>query len=166
MGLNQARIIEVFNSCFRTAEQTWLIGGANEPWYERAKGDNEARLYCRADYAASALHEVAHWCLATQEQRMRDDFGFTYLAPPRTLAAQRAFFQLELPVQSLESLFADAAGIEFKVSADSFDPSHAKLISEFAGAVACYRTTTEKWLESEAGSRAKLFADALARVER
>ena len=170
-GLSQAVIIEVFNACFLRDENTRLIGGACEPYYEGSKRDEgsksqttEARIYCRSDYAASTLHEVAHWCLATTQQRTKDDFGFQYLAPPRTLSAQRTFFKLELPVQALESLFAQAAGIEFRVSADSFDPAHHLVIAEFADAVDAHRQATESWLTTDAGTRAHQFRDALDRA--
>ena len=161
--MNQTQIIEVFNQCFLESERTRLEGEAEEPWYQpRDVDDDVAVLYCRSDYPASALHEAAHWCLATRKQREQDDFGFSYIQPPRTLAQQRRFFELELRVQSLEALFADAAGVEFRVSADSFDVTHAQLIENFAQSVEAYESQTRAWLATPEGCRANQFLLALS----
>ena len=152
----------MFNECFLESEQTRLVGGAREPWYEPISAAGEvAMLYCRADYLASALHETAHWCLATPAQRALTDFGFSYIAPPRTLAQQRRFFELELPVQSLEAFFSEAAGVEFRVSSDSFDEAHVDLINEFEREVTNHRPCTYDWLSTPEGARAKQFATVL-----
>ena len=160
--MDQNLIIDVFNQCFLESERTRLVGGAQEPWYEPVSAAGEAAvLYCRADYLASALHETAHWCLATPQQRALTDFGFSYIAPPRTLAQQRRFFELELPVQSLEALFSNAAGVEFRVSADSFDKAHVDLINEFEREVTNHQSRTYDWLSTPEGARANQFATAL-----
>ena len=160
--MDQKEIIEVFNLCFLESERTRLQGDAEEPWYQPyTKDDGVAVLYCRSDYPASALHEAAHWCLATTKQRELDDFGFSYIQPPRTLEQQKRFFELELQVQSLEALFANAADVEFRVSADSFDAAHTTLIEKFAKSVEAFEPKTRAWLASVAGSRARLFVQAL-----
>jgi len=60
------QICETFNRCF-VQSHTKLVGGASEPLYE--PGKQEARVYFREDYASSALHEIAHWCIAGADRR-------------------------------------------------------------------------------------------------
>ena len=55
-------IIQIFNTCFAQSHATRLLGGA-EPLYLPASGSDTAQLIFRDDYASSALHEAAHWCL-------------------------------------------------------------------------------------------------------
>ena len=58
-----ARIEEVFADCFYEDYGTRLQGGASEPLYRPSSG-GDAVIFYREDFAASALHEVAHWCIA------------------------------------------------------------------------------------------------------
>jgi elongation factor P hydroxylase len=54
-----------FDDCFSADYRTILIGGGSEPVY-LPSGDltlNPHRIIYREDFFASALHEVAHWCL-------------------------------------------------------------------------------------------------------
>lgn len=161
ISLTQAQIIEVFNRCFAGTESTVLKGGADEPWYVPG---TPAQLLCRADYAASALHEAAHWCLANTRQRQLPDFGFTYLPPPRSRSEQAKFFQLELKTQSLERILAMAASLPFRISADSFDPAHDELIDVFRAAVTSEEPATRVWMQTRAGTRARIFHDGLYRA--
>ena len=156
----------VFNSCFSTSfskganalthaneRGVELLGGASEPLYVPATADTPARLYYREDYAASALHEVAHWCIAGAQRRQLEDFGYHYIEPPRTTAQQRAFFACELRTQALECLFARSAQIEFHVSADAPGFSTAN----FAAQVADNVTLMNGWMGTPAGQRAGYF---------
>ena len=109
------------------------------------------------DFAASALHEAAHWCIAGKHRRARQDFGYDYLPPPRSAEDQRAFFELELRTQSLEALFAEAAGLDFIVSTDDFDAEP----GPFARRVRAHLPRTRRWLRTPAGVRAAQFIAAL-----
>ena len=40
-----------------------MVGGAAEPLYLPDRGTRTAELHYREDFAASALHEAAHWCI-------------------------------------------------------------------------------------------------------
>jgi hypothetical protein len=71
------------------------------------------------DYACSALHEVAHWCLADPSSRHQVDYGFWYQPPPRNPEDQRRFYAAEAPVQALEMLLTGACGLVFHFSADN-----------------------------------------------
>ena len=65
-----ARVEQVFNDCFAHSCNTRLCGGADEPLYQPAATPAGFHaLYYRGDYFASALHEVAHWCIAGAQRR-------------------------------------------------------------------------------------------------
>jgi elongation factor P hydroxylase len=136
-----------------------MVGGASEPLYLPAEVHRPALLYYRSDFAASALHEAAHWCIAGNARRRQRDFGYLYQPPPRTAAQQCAFFASERRVQTLEWFFADAAGVDFYPSADnlSADPSdfHAQLVAT--------RTELRLWLGRTRGARARRFLQVLRR---
>ena len=100
--MNAARIIQIFNTCFAQSHATRLIGGGAEPLYLPASGSDTAQLIFRDDYASSALHEAAHWCLASSVRRQQTDFGYRYIQSPRSAVEQSQFYRLELRSQSLE----------------------------------------------------------------
>ncbi len=114
-------IVSLFNNLFSLSHQTILMGGADEPLYKysRAKGGLHV-IYFRADYESSALHEVAHWCIAGPARRKLDDYGYWYEAD-REPRQQRLFERYEARPQALEWLLSIAANVEFRVSRDSFD---------------------------------------------
>ena len=97
-----------------------LVGGAEEPLYLPAENGWAVIRYTR-DYAASVLHELAHWCIAGSGRRSLPDYGYWYEPPPRDDAARDRFVQAELSVQALESLFTEACGRPFRVSLDDLD---------------------------------------------
>ena len=155
MKVTPLQIEAVFHGCFR---QVMLIGGAQEPLYTPpAASGGSARLYYREDFAASALHEIAHWCIASHGRRQLVDFGYHYLPPPRTVDQQMDFFRLELKTQALESIFALAAKVPFQVSADNLETS----ANAFACEVEGFAKEMLPWLEQPAGNRARGFLAAL-----
>jgi elongation factor P hydroxylase len=114
-----------------------MVGGAAEPLYEphQMHADGWARLHFRQDFAASALHEAAHWCIAGAQRRAMVDFGYWYHPDGRNAEQQQEFYQFEVKPQALEWLLADAAGVSFNISADNlagFDP---KALGAFTQAV-------------------------------
>ena len=115
-----AQLELLFNRAFQDSFNTRLVGGADEPLYRPAAGDGDChRLYYREDYFSSALHEIAHWCIAGEARRQQLDFGYWYNPDGRTSVQQRAFEQVEIKPQALEWIFSTAAGIPFFVSADN-----------------------------------------------
>lgn len=117
------RLESVFSSCFARRFNTRLQGGADEPLYQPARHQGQANIiYYRADYFASVLHEVAHWCIAGAARRTLVDFGYWYAPDGRTAAQQEAFETVEFKPQALEWLFARACGSHFKLSVDNLDP--------------------------------------------
>ena len=115
-----AHISAVFNRTF-AAWRTVLVGGGDEPLYTPARAGVPACIVFTRDYPSSALHEAAHWCVAGAARRRRVDYGYPYLAPPRSVAQQHAFFRAELRCQALELLFSEAAGVPFRVSVDDLE---------------------------------------------
>lgn len=96
---------------------TRLQGGASEPLYMPGF---PAVIYFRNDYVSSALHEIAHWCIAGPERRQKEDYGYWYKGD-RCASEQRAFEAVEARPQALEWIMSEAAGIHFRVSCDNFD---------------------------------------------
>jgi len=107
-----------FNGAVGHRYDTVLIGGAEEPLYKPAAPGRPAEIRYTRDYAQSALHEMAHWCIAGAERRKLLDYGYWYHPPPRAGRAREQFFAVESRVQGLELLFARAAAVRFHVSVD------------------------------------------------
>lgn len=113
-------LITLFNGCFSQSFNTVLEGGGDEPLYEPAAGARAYhRIIFRNDYFASALHEIAHWCVAGEKRRQRLDYGYWYEPDGRTQAQQSEFERVEVAPQALEWIFNVAAGTRFRVSADN-----------------------------------------------
>jgi elongation factor P hydroxylase len=110
-------LITIFNQLFEVSENTILVGGADEPLY--LPGQDKNRIYFRYDYFASALHEVAHWCLAGKKRRLLEDFGYWYKPDGRDDEWQARFEEVEVKPQAIECIFSKAAGVPFKISADN-----------------------------------------------
>ena len=117
----------VFNREFAVSDTTELIGAAAEPYYEPGSLN---RIYFRADYVRSALHEVAHWCVAGGRRRRLPDYGYWYSPDGRDAAQQRAFFAVEARPQAIERCFCEAIGIAFSPSVDNvgaqFEPQQVR----------------------------------------
>lgn len=117
----------IFNQEFAQTFNTLLIGGADEPLYQPAECASDShRLFYREDYFSSALHEIAHWCIAGEARRQLLDFGYWYNPDGRSRAQQRAFETVEIKPQALEWIFSSAAGIPFSVSADNLSADDAE----------------------------------------
>ena len=155
---SSARIIELFNRQFAMSHQTRLVGEGDEPLYLPATEDNPFNLIIfRADYAASALHEVAHWCLAGIKRRQLEDYGYWYQAN-RDFHSQRQFERVEGQPQALEWIFSRAAGLPFRLSSDNFDPASL----DPGWQQTWVHTQVIQLLTQGLPARAQVFAEALA----
>ena len=158
--MNQT-IEDIFNTTFYPGYRTRLVGGAEEPFYEPAKSPGDDNLvYYREDFAASALHEVAHWCIAGRRRRQLPDFGYWYQPDGRSAEQQRAFEAVEVKPQAIEWHFARACGLAFRVSADNLDGERgnpADFVNRVAAQARAY------CVEQALPERAREFRDALAR---
>lgn len=98
-----------------------IIGGFDEPFYMAPKKGFPGQIQFTHDYIRSALHELAHWCVAGKKRRMQDDYGYWYAPDGRTQAQQEAFFKAEVKPQAIEWAFSDSCGIPFDVSVDNLN---------------------------------------------
>lgn len=113
-------LIKLFDQAFEVSHGTRLCGGAEEPLYAPAQRPGERhQIWFTRDYFASALHEVAHWCVAGAQRRQLEDYGYWYAPDGRDEAQQLAFERAEVRPQALEWLFARAADYHFRPSADN-----------------------------------------------
>lgn len=157
-------IADLFNGLFGPAPDgaepgVHCLGGAAEPLYLPAAAGVPAQLHYSHDHAASALHEISHWCIASPARRALPDFGYRYLPAPRTRAQQSEFLRLEVGAQALERCFAELAGVHFNLSFDDLNDEHRDLRGAFSQAV------EQRYQNLHAGgmsARALRFAQALA----
>lgn len=118
---NAAQIIHLFNRCFKHTERTLLVGAGNEPLYlPQTKSTDYAQVIFTHDYIASALHEIAHWCIAGKVRRQQEDYGYWYAPEGRDQQQQQLFYQFEVKPQALEWIFSDSCKHTFYISCDHF----------------------------------------------
>ncbi|MFN2287749.1 MAG: elongation factor P hydroxylase [Chromatocurvus sp.] len=117
--MNAARLESLFNRCFARSCHTVLRGGADEPVYTPAADGVPARIAYREDFVSSALHEVAHWCIAGKARLQQVDYGYWYAPDGRSPEEQLAFERAEARPQALEWLFAQSCGVAFSLSFDN-----------------------------------------------
>ncbi|WP_163932944.1 elongation factor P hydroxylase [Paraferrimonas sp. SM1919] len=115
-------LIQIFDQSFFESENTRLIKGEGEPIYLPAHGDTR---YHRIEFAhgfyASAMHEIAHWCLAGKVRRQLPDYGYWYIGDGRDAKQQSEFEKVEIKPQAIEWGLCLAAGFTFNVSSDNLD---------------------------------------------
>ena len=107
----------LFRATFFHSHTTVLEGGADEPVY---RPGNPHRICYTRDYFRSALHEIAHWCVAGPARRQQEDYGYWY-APDGRNAQQAQFTRVEVLPQAYEALFCAACGHSFRVSLDNLN---------------------------------------------
>jgi len=97
MTLECQDLEKVFSACFFMDYHTVLVEGGVEPLYLPSDDTSRRphRVIYREDYFASALHEVAHWCLAGLERRTREDYDYWYSPDGRDRQGQGAFETVE-----------------------------------------------------------------------
>jgi len=133
--LTHAEIAGRFNVRFARDAGVVLIGGAPEPLYLPGSAERPAIIRYTRDYAQSALHEIAHWCLASEARRTLVDYGMWYQPPPRSPRDQARFYAAEVPVQALEMLLAEACGVAFRFSTDNPGLDDPEAEADFAARV-------------------------------
>jgi elongation factor P hydroxylase len=151
---------QIFKESFFVGHRTLLVGGAEEPLYQPAGSPAGVhRIYYRADYFASALHEVAHWCIAGEARRKLVDYGYWYAADGRDKEQQQEFERVEVRPQAIEWHFAHACGRRFHLSIDNLEGG-SDSATTFAEAV---REQALRYCRDGLPSRAEKFARALAK---
>ena len=128
-------LIKIFNDTFVADYNTKLELGGEEPIYLPA---DDATPYHRIIFArgfyASALHEIAHWCVAGPQRRLLEDFGYWYEPDGRTEQVQAEFEKVEIRPQAYEWILSMSAGFPFTVSCDNlngdFEPDRVAFMSK------------------------------------
>lgn len=115
-------LIDIFAREFAASHRTRLVAGGDEPLYRPAVApDGWHEIVFRHDYFQSALHEIAHWCVAGAARRQQLDYGYWYDPDGRTRAQQAGFEQVEARPQAVEWVLTAACGRRFAVSLDNLD---------------------------------------------
>ncbi len=114
-------LVNLLNNQYLNQYNTKLIAGFYEPFYKAAIESEPAEIQFSHDYIRSALHELAHWCVAGVERRKLDDYGYWYAADGRNQQQQDAFFKLEIKPQAIEWAFSIVCGVEFEASVDNLN---------------------------------------------
>ena len=114
-------LIALFNQTFADFN-TKLVLGNDEPVYLPA---SETCHYHQVVFAhgffSSALHEIAHWCIAGDARRLQEDYGYWYCPDGRDAKQQAKFENVEIKPQAIEWAFTEAAGRKFQVSTDNLN---------------------------------------------
>lgn len=113
-------LVERFNHLFLESHNTQLICCEEEPIYRPADAEHpHHRIIFAHGFFASALHEIAHWCVAGKERRLLEDFGYWYQPDGRSAEQQTAFEKVEIKPQALEWIFSQSAHFTFHFSSDN-----------------------------------------------
>ncbi len=161
-------LITCFNDTFFTTYNTRLVAGDSEPYYLPAyKGEVlEQKPYHQIIFAhffiASALHEVAHWCVAGDKRRQLPDYGYWYCPDGRSAAEQKKFEQVEVKPQAIEWVFSKALQKPFRISKDNIDNSEG-LIKDTEFEIAVLQQVYF-YCEHGLPSRAEQFRSALVNL--
>ena len=150
-------LIRLFNGLFEKTHNCKLVRGGEEPLYKPAqRAEEHHQLRFAHGFFASALHEIAHWCIAGEQRRQQVDFGYWY-EPSRDQQRQSEFEQLEANPQGLEWIFCDAAGFRFRPSIDNLElsPDPVPFLTQVTLA-------KQQWLETGLPARAITFRNRLA----
>lgn len=149
----------LFKQVFSSRYATVLKSGFDEPLYLPCSDEREyAEIQSTRDYFSSALHEVAHWCIAGQARRQKLDYGYWYEPDGRDLGTQRLFEKVEIKPQAMEWLFTRACGKRFRLSVDNVGQPDVKASDEFVSAVT---SQARAYAEEGLPERAAHFFDAL-----
>ena len=159
MSHNYSDLIKVFNQTFLDTYNTELVLGGDEPIYLPADENHQHhRIIFARGYFASALHEIAHWCIAGPKRRLLEDYGYWYEPDGRTAEVQAEFEKVEIKPQAVEWILSASCGFRFLVSCDNLngncEPDRAGFTDQVRGQVLSY-------LEQRIPERAKILSDAL-----
>lgn len=126
--MEASELVAVFDRCFANdgsgepVDRARMVRGGDEPLFLPAgPGRPLAEVVYARGFAASCLHEAAHWLVAGPSRRLLVDYGYWYLPDGRDASAQRRFEQHETPVQAMEWILCQAAGRPFVISCDNLD---------------------------------------------
>lgn len=152
-------LVELFSGLFEFSENTRLVRGGAEPNYIPSSADCcYHQIIFAHGYFSSALHEIAHWCLAGKERRLAPDYGYWYAPDGRDRQQQAEFEKVEVKPQALEWIFSKCCGKSFRVSTDNLNGAETDSQS-FKRSV--YQQVL-RYCDVGFPSRAKIFCDQLS----
>jgi len=158
------RINQLFDDLFLHSEGTLLVGGADEPLYIPSITASEPhQLVFRENFVSSALHEIAHWCIAGKQRRLQRDFGYWYQPDGRNIDQQAQFEAVEVKPQALEWIFSNACGQKFTPSADNLNATDNTVAYDIAFKQALVKQARQWCKSQQLSARAKLFIDGLVK---
>ena len=151
-------LMALFNRTFLASFNTRLIRGGDEPVYLPANGQTAYHQVVFAHgYFSSALHEIAHWCIAGEQRRLLEDYGYWYCPDGRDSEQQREFEQVEVKPQAIEWAMTIAANRRFQVSTDNLNGAEPDRV----GFTARVREQLITFLHNGFPVRAAMFINAL-----
>lgn len=155
---NYQNLITLFNQTFAESENTLLVKGHDEPIYIPAiTSQDKHQIVFAHGYFSSALHEIAHWCIAGKQRRLLEDYGYWYCPDGRNQEQQAQFETVEIKPQAVEWALSSAANKTFRVSTDNLNGAPVDTLG-FQTAV---QTQAKQYLTSGFPQRAALFIQVL-----
>lgn len=153
-----APLMALFDATFAAQFNTRLIRGEDEPVYLPAGPQTPYHqvVFARG-YFSSALHEIAHWCIAGEQRRLLEDYGYWYCPDGRDASQQLAFEQVEVKPQAIEWAMTIAANRRFQVSTDNLNGVE----PDREGFTRRVREQLLRYLETGFPPRASQFINAL-----
>jgi elongation factor P hydroxylase len=155
-------LIAIFDRLFSGTENTRLVSGGGEPEYLPA--DTQVtyhRVIFAHGFYESALHEIAHWCIAGADRRRLVDYGYWYEPDGRSAERQREFEQVEVKPQALEWILSEACGRKFHISTDNLDGDPVSVEQGRQKFRAAVVTQAARYLENGLPARAEILKEAL-----
>ena len=146
------RLIRLFNATFADFNTELVLGDGEPVYLPQSEGYPQNRVVFANGFYSSALHEVAHWCVAGVERLKLEDFGYWYKPDGRSASEQAEFERVEVKPQALEWIFSVAAGHPFYISADNLSGGGNEASVAFKQAV-CHQV--EDYLSNGLPSRAE-----------
>jgi len=117
-----AHLLDCLNPWLEHSFRTRLVAGAGEPIYlAAAVPEAPHQIVFAHGYFSSALHELAHWCLAGPKRRAQDDYGYWYCPDGRNARQQVEFERVEVKPQAVEWWLTAATGRSFRSSTDNLN---------------------------------------------
>ncbi len=151
-------LIKTFNDTFFQSFNTQLSLGGDEPLYLPADATHSFhRIIFARGFFASALHEIAHWCIAGAERRLLEDYGYWYQPDGRNAQVQAEFEKVEVKPQAIEWILCASCGFRFQVSCDNLSGTE----SDRGMFTEKVRQQVLIYLEEGIPSRAKIYSEAL-----
>ncbi len=115
------KFLDFINHKYLKQYNTVLAGGFDEPLYVPERQGAPAEIRFTRDYYRSALHELAHWCIAGAARRQLEDFGYWYVPDGRNQQLQNEFYRCEVKPQAVEWALSVVCGVKFDVSVDNIN---------------------------------------------